>query len=93
VASLWLQIAKRSELMANTEFDLHVMEEAGDPDLYTVGVWDDQCQIVSLCHIQQSIAFWLSFEKRWNKPGRLKKSHNTKQLGETRQVVSEHQRD
>jgi len=52
VASLWLQIAKRSELMANTEFDLHVWKKPGDPDLYTVGVWDDRCQIVSLCHIQ-----------------------------------------
>lgn len=40
--------------ISNSEFDLHVWKRPGTggrPDVYTIGVWEDQQKIRSLCHI------------------------------------------
>jgi hypothetical protein len=68
----------RSNLMANSEFDLHVWKKPGDPDLYTVGVWDDRYQIVSLCHIQPIDSALAAVRKVLEKAG-------------TREEVSQHE--
>ncbi len=40
--------------LSNSEFDFHVWKRpgiGGRPDVYTIGVWEDQLKIRSLCHI------------------------------------------